>query len=231
MIKRRCDQKSQRLRLSKKPRRVFSTQRKNKFNRFLRRRVRRRKHISRSEVSNCTPPAYNRGMERSAIPFVEEGLTFFDKLSRGYAPALPFYGLKYGSLFLLCPAADVFVAQGVDDGEDGHAQEHARDAPEPAAGPDPAAAGLWGVSGSGGIPHPPGRAPLCCAFRQSSLPSPAGRRRSAPGRLFPVLKSSLFCNRPPVAPAAGVCYNYDNRTTTSGRPARRARAPIGAIIS
>ena len=68
------------LRLSKKPRRVFSTQRKNKFKRFLRRRVRRRKHISRSEVSNCTPLAYNRGMERSASPFVEEGLAFFDKL-------------------------------------------------------------------------------------------------------------------------------------------------------
>ena len=75
--------KSRHLRLSKKPRRVFSPQRKNKYNRFLRRRVRRRKHFSRSEVSNCTPLAYNRGMERSAIPFVEEGLTFFDKLKPG----------------------------------------------------------------------------------------------------------------------------------------------------
>ena len=71
-------------RLSKKPRRVFSLQRKNKYNRFLRRRVRRGKHFSRSEVSNCTPPAYNRGKERSASPFVEEGQAFFDKLkSRG----------------------------------------------------------------------------------------------------------------------------------------------------
>ncbi len=69
------------VRLSKKPRRVFSTQRKNKFNRFLRRRVRRGKHFSRSEVSNCTPLAYNRGMERSAIPFVEEDFVFFDKLT------------------------------------------------------------------------------------------------------------------------------------------------------
>ena len=73
-------------RLSKKPRRVFSPQRKNKFTRCLRRRVRRSKHFSRSEVSNCTPPAYNRGTERSAIPFVEEGLTFFDRLSGGSSP-------------------------------------------------------------------------------------------------------------------------------------------------
>ena len=79
--KKRCKFLLAALRLSKKPRRVFSTQRKNKFNRFLRRRVRRGKHFSRSEVSNCTPLAYNRGMERSAIPFVEEDFVFFDKLT------------------------------------------------------------------------------------------------------------------------------------------------------
>ena len=86
------------LRLSKKPRRVFSPQRKNKFNRFLRRHVRRRKHISRSEVSNCTPLAYNRGMERSAIPFVEEGLTFFDKLKGPPDRAVPFPALGRAGL-------------------------------------------------------------------------------------------------------------------------------------
>ena len=79
------------LRLSKKPRRVFSLQRKNKFNRFLRRRVRRRKHFSRSEVWNCTPLAYNRGMERSAIPFVEEDFVFFDKLKQSVFNRLLFY--------------------------------------------------------------------------------------------------------------------------------------------
>ena len=68
------------LRLSKKPRRVFSPQRKNYFNRFPRRRVRRGKHYSRSGVSNCTPSAYNRGMKRSASLFVKEGFAFFDKL-------------------------------------------------------------------------------------------------------------------------------------------------------
>ena len=84
------------LRLSKKPRRVFSPQRKNKYNRFLRRRVRRRKHFSRSEVSNCTPSAYNRGMERSANPFVEEGLTFFDKLKGRRMLLRPLtFSLKY----------------------------------------------------------------------------------------------------------------------------------------
>jgi len=67
----------------KKSRRVFFAAAKNKFNRFLRRRVRRRKHFSRSEVSNCTPLAYNRGMERSAIPFVEEDKVFFDKPKSG----------------------------------------------------------------------------------------------------------------------------------------------------
>ena len=31
-------------------------------------------------MSNCPPLADNRGAQRSAIPFVEEGLAFFDKL-------------------------------------------------------------------------------------------------------------------------------------------------------
>ena len=66
---------AQALRLSKKPRRVFSPQQKNNLNRFLRRRVRRRKHFSRSEVSNCTPLAYNRGMKRSASLFCRRRLS------------------------------------------------------------------------------------------------------------------------------------------------------------
>ena len=49
-------------------------------NHFRRRRVRRRKYFSRSGVSNCPPLADNRGAERSASPFVEEGFAFFDKL-------------------------------------------------------------------------------------------------------------------------------------------------------
>ena len=31
-------------------------------------------------MSNCPPLADNRGTQRSAIPFVEEGKAFFDKL-------------------------------------------------------------------------------------------------------------------------------------------------------
>ena len=50
------------------------------FNHFRRRRVRRRKYFSRSGVSNCPPLADNRGAERSAGPFVEEGRAFFDKM-------------------------------------------------------------------------------------------------------------------------------------------------------
>ena len=50
------------------------------FNHFRRRRVRRRKYFSRSGVSNCPPVADNRGAERSAGPFVEEGSAFFDKM-------------------------------------------------------------------------------------------------------------------------------------------------------
>ncbi len=50
------------------------------FNHFRRRRVRRRKYFSRSGVSNCPPLADNRGAERSAGLFVEEGRAFFDKM-------------------------------------------------------------------------------------------------------------------------------------------------------
>ena len=57
---------------------------------FRRRRVRRRKYFSRSGVSNCPPLADNRGAERSAIPFVEEGTAFFDKLRGRHNSDVPF---------------------------------------------------------------------------------------------------------------------------------------------
>ena len=48
-------------------------------NRFLRRRVRRTKHLSRSERRMATVGGH-RGAERSASPFVRKGFVFFDKL-------------------------------------------------------------------------------------------------------------------------------------------------------
>ena len=63
---------------------------------FRRRRVRRRKYFSRSGVSNRPPLADDRGAERSASPFVEEGFAFFDKLRPGAKSAGPKYCKKAG---------------------------------------------------------------------------------------------------------------------------------------
>ena len=57
------------------------------LNHFRRRRVRPLKYGSRRGVSNRPPPADDRGAERSAILFVEEGKAFFDKFEAATAVA------------------------------------------------------------------------------------------------------------------------------------------------
>lgn len=92
------------------------------LNHFRRRRVRRRKYCSRSGVSNRPPPADDRGAERSAMLFVEEGKAFFDKLEAATAVA------AFLSVQALLELPDELAAVQEERREQGgEAQGHERD--------------------------------------------------------------------------------------------------------